>query len=212
LASVEGELTGSVDFPRKPKQNMLLDRSLQRQVKSVRNLKTTKCYNKTHAFIGEITNFTQKLGKDEQPYQDAHDLVEVARRRTNPELIGKFEFSSEEPQMRGHLQVSNLIIRSYLVLFGDVISVHNITPIGHRGTLRADFSKSRMLSDKIIAEAVGSKSIYQEVEAQIHWAKFAAMECGFLETTCKVVEPALLRSVDVLKKDTSMRLEWMETN
>jgi hypothetical protein len=200
----------SVDFPRKPKQDILLDRSLQRQVKSVKNLKATKRYNKIHALVGEITNFTQKISKNKQTYQVVHDLVEVARRRTNSELIGKSEFSSEELQIRGHLQASNLHIRNYLVLFGNVVSVHNITPVGTRGTLRADFSESRMFGDKIVADAAESKSIYQEVYAQIHWAKIAVMECGILKTTCKVVELALLRSVDVLGKDTSMRLEWVK--
>jgi hypothetical protein len=55
LVSVEGELTGLVDSPRRPKQDMLLYILLYRQVKSVKILEPTKRYYKTNVSIGEVT-------------------------------------------------------------------------------------------------------------------------------------------------------------
>jgi hypothetical protein len=211
LANLEGELMGSINFPLKPTQNILLDGSVETQFKSIKKMKTTKRYAKIYALIAEITDFVKKVSKDEQPYKVVHDLVEIARRRTASESITKFEFSSEELQLREHLQACNLLIRSYLVLFGDVISVHSKTPIGTpRGTLRANFSATRVLCDELIAEAVKSKSICQEIEAQIHWAKFAAMECGIQDATNEAAEPGTLRAVDVLKDSAKKRLDHVE--
>jgi hypothetical protein len=207
LAGLEGELMGSADFPRKPNQNISLRGPFDAQLKAVKKLKTTKRYSKMYILIADIAHFRQKLSKEEQPYQVVHDLVEVARRRGNSESITEFEFSSDELQLRDHLQACNLLLRSYLIFFGDVINVHNKTPAGARGTLHVDFSEQRTSCEDLISNATESKSITQEAEAQIHWAKFAAMEHGTSEAIHEDVEPGRLRSLDLLKETAKARLE-----
>jgi hypothetical protein len=74
--------------------------------------------------------------------------------------ITKFKFSSNKLQLRNYLQVLNLIIRSYLILLGDIISVYRKTPAGTRLSLHIYFIENRFLCDKAIAEAMKSKSTY----------------------------------------------------
>lgn len=212
LVDLEGDLMKSLDFKRKPKQVVALDGSVTAQVETVKKLKTTKRYRKMYMLIREITNFEQKLSKDEQPYQRVHDLVETARRQSTwSDSIAKFEFSSEELQLREHLQASNLLSRSYLILLGDVMSVHEKTDVGMRGSLRVDFTANRVLCEKVIAEAVESKNIRQEAEAHVLWAKFAAMECGILEQAHDEVDhTGQQHRADVLKAKTIERLQFVE--
>lgn len=211
LANLEGELMGSANFPRKASQTIVLVGSIDSQIMSIKNLKTTKRYGRLYTLIAEITQFAQNVSKDEQPYQVVHNLVEVARRRAMPSSITKFEFRSNELQLRDHLQAFNLLIRSYLILLGDVISVHEKTPAGTRGSLHVDFLENRVLCDEVIAEAMESKSTCQAVEAQIHWAKFAAMECGIMEAIEKVDDSELLRRLHILREGAKTRLDLVES-
>lgn len=81
--------------------------------------------------------------------------------------------------MREHIQADNLLLRSYIILFGD-ITVQGKTPSGIRGNLVVDFATMQILCDELIAEAKESVTVRQEAEAQVLWAKFAAIECGVL--------------------------------
>jgi hypothetical protein len=207
LSNLESELMGSTDFPRKPKQDIELRGSFETQLNAVKNLKTSKRYSKMHALIADIAYFAQRVSKDEQPYQVVHDLVEVARRRAASESISEFQFSSDELQLRDYLQACNLLFRSYLILFGDVINVHNNTPFAARGTLSVDFSEQLLWCDGLIAEAAKSKSTTQEAEAQVQWAKCVAMEYGTSDAVHEDVEPGQLRALELLKIAANERLD-----
>lgn len=211
LSNLESELIGSVDSLSKASQIIALVGSIDSQIMSIKKLRTTKRYGKILAIITEITEFVQKVSKDEQPHQVVHDLVEVARRRGTQASITKFELSSNELRLRDHLQASNLLIRSYLILLGDVISVYEKTSAGTRGSLHVNFVENRILCDKVIAEATQSKSTCQEVDAQIHWAKFAAMECGMMEDIEDVDDPERLRKLRVLREGAEKRLDLVES-
>ena len=137
-----------------------------------------------------------------------HDLVEMARRQsTSSDSIAEFEFSSEELQLREHLQAGNLLIRSYLIIFSDVISVHDKTPIGTQRNLRVDFKANRVLCEELIAKAGESKNIRYAAEAQILCAKFAAIECGILETEHEAEDTGLRYRMDALKLSATERLK-----
>ncbi|KAH7090017.1 AAA domain-containing protein [Paraphoma chrysanthemicola] len=206
LANFEGELMGSADLPRKVNQIIILVGSIESQMMNIKRLKTTKRYGRMYTLMAEITEFARKVSKDEQPYQVVHDLVEVARRRATPAPISKFDFNSTEIQLRDHLQASNLLSRSYLILLGDIIRVHEKTPAGNRGSLHVDFLENRFLCEKVITEAVESKSICQEAEARVHWAKFAAMECGTIEAMEEVDDSELLQKLHVLREGAKTHL------
>lgn len=205
LADLEGELMDSLDFPRKPTQKIRLEGPLNAQLESVKQLKTSKRYQKIRYLIDDISRFAFKLSKDEQPYQRVHDLVEVVRRQGTS--IAEFDFGSEELQLREHLQADNLLIRSHLVLMRDIIIVHSQTPSSTQADLRVNFSANRELCEELIDEAHTSKNVRQEAEAQIHWAKFAAMECGILESISEDEIPGSQRRLDNLKKSAIARLD-----
>jgi hypothetical protein len=67
-------------------------------------------------------------------------------------------------QLREHLQASNLLNLAYLVLIGDVVSVHNSVPHKDRGSLRIDLSANRQSCEEVINEAIGSKNIRQQAD------------------------------------------------
>lgn len=209
LVGLEGELMDTLEFKRKPGQNLVLNQSIQSQIGAIKELKTAGRYRKMFNLINEIAHFMQKLCKDEQPYQRVHDLVEMVRRQNksgNP--IAAFEFSSEELQLREHLQAGNLLIRSYLVLLSDAISVHDKTPTGAKRALHVDFTMNRMQREELIGEATASKNLRQEVETKVLWAKFAAMECGVIETDYEHTE--VQDQADELRSKASKRLDAVE--
>ncbi|KAF2639194.1 hypothetical protein P280DRAFT_527699 [Massarina eburnea CBS 473.64] len=211
LVGLEVELMESLDFPRKPIQNIKLNGTVQMQIKSVKELKTTKRYSKMYALINEITHFVRKLSKDEQPYKRVHDLVEMARRQScSTGSIAEFELSSEELQLRENLQAANLLIRSYLILFGDVINVHNETPVGTQGNLHVNFAEIRVLCEELVENAIESKSLRQKAEAQVLWAKLAAIECGVFEKKYEAENPGLQHRVDLLKLRATEHLDEAE--
>lgn len=208
LADLEGQLIDSSNFPRKPHQKIALEDSLNAQRKTVSNLKTSKRYRKIRGLINDITAFVTKVSKAEQPYQRVHDLVEIVRRQNvMPASIAKFEVTSEELQLREHLQAGNLLIQSYLIMLGDVINVHGNTPKEVRGELQVDFSANRGKCEELIAEAGTSKNLRQEAKAQIHWAKFAALECGILDSISEAEVPGAQYRVDGLKDEAAARLD-----
>lgn len=207
LAGLEGDLIDSLEFPRKPAQKIQLEGPLETQLKAVLTLKTSKRYRKLFALINDISAFAKRLSKDEQPYQRVHDLVEVVRRQnTCSTSIAKFEFSSEELQLREHLQAGNLLIRSYAIMLSDVINVHNHTDSGARREISIDFKKNRGLCEQVITEAALSKNIRQEAEAHILWAKFAAMEVGVLN----VMHEGNQHHADTLKQQAIERLDALD--
>jgi len=198
LAEIDGELKDSLEFPDKLNQVIELHGSVTKQIVAIKQLKTTKRYRKIHALIEEISHFVKKLSKEEQPYQRVHDLVEMARRQSNSDFIAKFQFSSEEFQMREHLQAANLLIRSYLILFSDVVSVHDKTPVATQGTLRLDLTATRVICEELITEANESQNVRQRAEAQVLWAKVAAIECGVPRNKDEAEDPGSQHRMDTL--------------
>jgi len=71
LANLEGEMMGSANFPRKANQTIVLVGSIDSQIMSIKNLKTTIRYGRLYALIAEITQFAQNVSKDEQPYRSS---------------------------------------------------------------------------------------------------------------------------------------------
>lgn len=207
LADIDGELKDSLEFPHKPCQVIELHGSVTTQIKAVKQLKTTKRYRKIHALIEEICHFVKKLSKEEQPYQRVHDLVEIARRQSTSDFIAKFQFSSEELQMREHFQAANLLIRSYLILFGDVISVHDNTPAATQGSLQLDLTAIRVMCEELITNADESQNVRQRAEAQVLWAKFAAIECGVLGNKDEAEGPGSQHRMDTLRLSATEHLE-----
>ncbi|KAK5169193.1 uncharacterized protein LTR77_006502 [Saxophila tyrrhenica] len=179
LSKIEGDLLGSLDSKRKPSQSVFLEGDVIAQMGVVRRLKTSKRYNKLFLLVQEIAHFSQQLTEDEQPYQRVHDLVEIARcRNSSSDHPAAFNFESEELQLRDHLLSSNLLIRSHIILFSDIVDVQVGTPTVLRGVLRVDFSANRALCDELTTEAKDGAYVRQEAKALVLWAKLAAMECG----------------------------------
>ncbi|SMR53254.1 unnamed protein product [Zymoseptoria tritici ST99CH_1E4] len=210
LAALQDVLMSTLDSKPKLTQDLVIAGLPSEQYRTIKDGRTYGRYPKLFALINDLTNFVKKLGKDEQPYQRVHDLVEVARRQqtTAADGIAAFEFSSEELQPREHLQASNLLNLAFLVLLGDVVSVHNSIPIKDRGSLRINLSANRQSCDEVIKEAIASKNFRQQAEASVIWTKFAAMECGVKAS--EEDDPGQQHRLDALRERVLEHLEDVE--
>ncbi|KAK5680009.1 hypothetical protein LTS10_007957 [Elasticomyces elasticus] len=184
LAANQEQLLTSVDTTLKPTQDIMLNRSETEQHKAVKTSKASQRYRMVYSTRSYIQTFADKLRKEEQPYQRVRDLVETARRQNTNGKIAEFTFDESELQLREYLQATSLLVRCDIVIFSDVIRMHNkITPGTPKGALRVDFSANRARCAELVKEAQVTHSVRQEVEGHLFWSRFAAMECGVFDAT-----------------------------
>ncbi|GAB7354884.1 hypothetical protein MBLNU459_g5523t2 [Dothideomycetes sp. NU459] len=211
LAGFEAELMDTLEFPQKPTQTITLNGTKQAQIDTIKRLKTADRYRKMFQLIDGITNFGSKLSQAEQTYQRVHDLVEMVRRQgSSCATIAAADVSSEELQVHEHLRAGNLLVRSYLVLLADVVAVQFKTPINSQGVLQVDFTAWREQCDELIAEAGASNNTRQATEAQVLWAKLAAVECGISQVVTQGTDFFESVRMEVLEDDAIERLEAVE--
>ncbi|TKA72810.1 hypothetical protein B0A55_09529 [Friedmanniomyces simplex] len=179
LASDREQLMTSIDTALKPSQDIKLDGSQLEQHRAIKKLRTNTRYRRAFATRHAIQTFADKLRKEEQLHQRVRDLVETARRQNVDSPIAEFTFSGVELQLREHLQANSLLIRCDTVIICDVVSMHNRSTAGRmESVLKIDFAANRALCDELAKAARETHSIRQEVEGQLLWAHFAAIECG----------------------------------
>ncbi|KAI7110354.1 hypothetical protein KC339_g95 [Hortaea werneckii] len=139
-------------------------------------------YRSSAARSQETKNFADRLVIDEQPYQRVRDLVETRHRQqlasSSATDIAEFSFASEELQLHEHLQAMLLLVRTDIVILGDVIAMHDKADGPAKGLIKLQFDANRLQCTRLAEEAARTVNVRQEVEAHIFWAKFAAMECG----------------------------------
>jgi len=211
LAQEQERLLTTIDGAIKPNQDIRLAGGIRDQLGVVKNLKTAKRYRQTYNMRNTIAAFADKLRADEQPYTRVRDLVETVRRQHMDAGIAEFEFSSEELQLREHLQATTLLLRVDTIILTDVISMHTkMSALVRRGALKVDFTANRARCAYLADEAAKTSDVRQNVEAHILWARFAAMECGTLNATNEEAEPGTTHRLDILKDEATDRLDEAE--
>ncbi len=211
LATHEEQLLASIDTVLKPNQEIMLLGSPLDQCKAVRTSKTGQRYRKVFATRRYVEEFVKKLRKEEQPYQRVRDLVETARRQNAEAAIAEFDFASSELQLRERLQAVSLLIRCDVVIFSDVIDMHNRTAAGRsKGVLELDFTANRAACDDLVREARETHNVREDVEGELLWARFAAMECGAFDVAGEDVRQDAIAHKDALNAEALDRLTLAE--
>ena len=200
-------LLNDIDTVRKPNQDVRIVGTAENQVQSLKKLKTAARYRHILQLYQEIKAFVDKLRKDEQPYQRVKDLVEIALRQNERPGIERFDFAASELQLREHLQGLSLLIRCEMVFISDGISMHNKTPTSDRkGTLVVDLHDSRTRCETLADDAKATMNFRQEIEGNLFWARFAAMECGTIDVQAERERPNATRVRETLNRQALARL------
>ncbi|SMQ51354.1 unnamed protein product [Zymoseptoria tritici ST99CH_3D7] len=169
LATLENELHGTVDSAIKPTQNLRIAGDMSDQLIAVQRATTATRYKPLLAFLSETSAFIQKLGQEEQSYHYVHDLSDARQQDGTARL-----------QLCENLKASNLLNRTVLVLISDIAAIHNATPPSTRGFLQINLTTNRESCLGVIQEAIASKHFYQQAEASVMCAKYAAIECAVM--------------------------------
>ena len=208
VVAEQERLLKDVDTFRKPNQHVAIQGKTMNQINMVKSLHTSSRYRPLLTLLSNIQKFVKKLRQEEQPYQRIQDLVETARRRDRSSGIEKFDFDSSELQLREHHQASSLLLRCEIVLFADVINAHHKTPPSDlKGTLTVDFADNRARCETLIEGARQARSVLQEAEGHVFWARFAALEIGALDVE---MTPQGLQAVDEQKQAGMRHLDEAE--
>ncbi|KAK0931386.1 hypothetical protein LTR91_000335 [Friedmanniomyces endolithicus] len=211
LATHEEQLLASIDTILKPNQEIMLLGSPLDQCKAVRTSKTGQRYRKVLVTRRHVEEFVKKLRKEEQPYQRVRDLVETARRKNAEAGIAEFDFASSELQPRERLQAASLLMRCDVVIFSDVIDMHDRTAAGRtKGVLKLDFTANRAACEDLVREARETHSVREAVEGQLLWARFAAMECGAFDVAREDLRQDAIARNDALNAEALDRLKLAE--
>ncbi|KAK4895120.1 hypothetical protein LTR27_006726 [Elasticomyces elasticus] len=208
LAKAQEQLLANSGTAANTGQHIDLTGRPMEQRKAVRKSSNTNRYRRMFDTRAEIQRFTDKLRKDEQPYQRVRDLVETARRENADANLAEFSFASSELLLREYLQGETLLIRCDAIMFSDVIGMHNASKT--HNVLKIDFTAYRGRCEELIKESRDTHSVREEVEGQLFWAKFAAMECGVHDAASDGVSPGALARVDAMNKAALDRLAEAE--
>lgn len=130
-----------------------------------------------------IEKYAHSVAQEEQPYNKVRNMVEDARKRKNV-LIEHIPDEIRTVQMRHSIQASALLLRFDLMLISKVLSVKQSThrAIARRETetpgsdISVDFQAHRVECDKIIEAAGAAHLPAFEADANILFARYAALE------------------------------------
>ncbi|KAK0269421.1 hypothetical protein LTS00_017284 [Friedmanniomyces endolithicus] len=213
LASNQEEILTNTGADFTQIKDLTLRGSLTKQVATVKKLKISKRYRKVFNSRNTIQSFADKLRKDEQPYQRVRDMVETLRRsKDGADQLVEFQFASSELQLREHLQAISLLIRCDLIIYSDVVAVHKGQGAGRAGgAVSVETSAQRTRCDQLITDAQSSLNVRQEVEGQLFWAKFAAMDCDSFDVTLEAVSPVDSLRNQTINAEALQRLRDAET-
>lgn len=190
LVSEQERLLNSFDSAERPSQSIRLVGDVTQQVRAVKDLRNSYRYRHILGARHQVLEFLERCDNDEQPFKRVRDLVETARRDKRDNTIARFDFSIDVLDLRGQLLAKALWLRCDIILFSDVLSLHHSNPLGpSKGVLQVSFGKNREESDKLVTMAGSTKNYRQEVEGQMFWARFAAMECSAMDATGEGVNP-----------------------
>jgi hypothetical protein len=157
-------------------QDIDLRGSPEKQIRHIRSLKPLSRYRQILTLRQEIFSFLEKVHEDEMPYQRVRDLVETSRRANMDREVSPFVVDNNVFQLGANLQASALFIRCDLILFADVIALYNHASIAVQpSNLAVDFTDNMASCEVLIAAALRTTNIRQQVEGHIFWAHFATL-------------------------------------
>ena len=208
LQSEQGALITTADTARLPRGKLLLERSRQSQIYTVREIKSNGRYQRLLVLRKDINDFRQKVAREEQPFQRVRDMVESVRRRAVfEEEIPAFEFDQTILQTRGHLLAMALMLRCDLIAITDVVKVwHGMPASLNKPSLEVNFAANRIDCGLLTDTAEKSMNRLQQVESHVFWATFAALECNVMYGEAGD-RPNDVRTMEEMKRVAHSRLD-----
>jgi hypothetical protein len=178
-----------------------------KQMRNIRSLKSSSRYRQILALRGEIHGFLEKVHADEMPYQRIRDLV-TSRRANMERRLSPFVVDNNVFQLGAHMQASALLLRCDLIIFADVIALHNHAKIAVQpGNLVVDFADNMAACELLINAAHKPNNVRQEAEHHIFWAHFAALQCGTFDYPSEQNSPERILSHEKLNAAALGHLE-----
>ncbi|KAI0169535.1 hypothetical protein GGR52DRAFT_550456 [Hypoxylon sp. FL1284] len=116
-----------------------------------------------------LSDFTNQVKKDEQPFQRVDDFVQHAARQRK--LEGDFEFDETRIQNKAYLQACILLLKCDIVIVSDFMLLLK-DPLGGRPKLFPDFAQQLADGKTLAAQAKATGHPRQEAEAHVYVAQF----------------------------------------
>jgi hypothetical protein len=208
LLRYQDALMRSRDQEKMYSQDIDLTGPVIKQMRNVRSLKSSSRYRQILPLRGEIFGFLEKVHEDEMPYQRVRDLVETSRRADMERQLSPFVVNNHVFQLGAHVQASALFLRCDLIIFADVIALHNHASIAIQpGSLAVDFADNMAACELLINAAQRTNNIRQQAEGHVFWAHFAALQCGTFNYPAEQNSPERLSSHE---KRNASALEHLE--
>jgi len=135
-------------------------------------------YLKLKQVYRRIQEYKHSVRVREQPFQRVKELVQVARRRSLTK--GEFSFDQSILQTRAHTLAWALLRRCELIFYSDLLALYRNALTGGLN-ISIDFSASREDCENLAERAAEGDHVLQQVEAYLFWARFAALELGFVD-------------------------------
>ena len=167
-----------------------LNRTRDEQVSRIRSLiGKEKRYKSIFQLRQEIKKFLRQVDETEQPFGRIHDLLQDVRRHrgVNVELPSNVDIL----QVRNRLLTTVLLIRcDYAILLNFLNAQQKAAlryPSSSRG-IQIDLSINRKECETLVAESHVRNQPGSEVEGQLYWARFLALERGLAEPGAKMTQ------------------------
>lgn len=122
----------------------------------------------------EIYDYQGRVKHDEQPFQQVFNTVQDIRRRK--QVFNDFTFDDTVLQTRSYLLATVLLLRcDFAILSHFLLLRRNVVHSASSG-VAIDLSDTRKECTELIAAAVRSQQLMQEVEGRLYFARFSALE------------------------------------
>ncbi|KAL6233126.1 hypothetical protein BDW75DRAFT_252193 [Aspergillus navahoensis] len=135
----------------------------------------TRRWRELMVLRNKISEYKRRVKVEEQPFSQVRNMVESARRRKK--TSGLFVFDESVLQTKGHIQAASLLLRLDTALLADFLSLcKQLRPHASQSYLYVNLAESRRECKCLIADAVSSRRVLQQVEGNLFLAQFCALE------------------------------------
>lgn len=117
----------------------------------------------------------EKVQQEELPFRKVREMVDTAGRRRDPEFDLDQNIINTSNTL---LKMQMLFVRCELAIAADLVNLWEVKGRKQGTKLSLNLSKNRKYCEDLLASAIDSKDIYQQIEAKVFWAHFLALDCA----------------------------------
>ncbi|KAI0973338.1 hypothetical protein F4678DRAFT_24984 [Xylaria arbuscula] len=175
LVDVQMDLAKAEAPPAQPKQarpsKVVLSKGRFQQLQLVCDWVGNDRYKNTIRLWNQISAFTKRVRKEEQPLQRVADFVQHAIRQQK--TTGAFVFDESRLEAKGVLQASALLLKCDIAIFTDFMTTRQPL-IATRPELKVDLTKQMKDCEALIDSAMSAHYPCEQTEGHIYFAQFCA--------------------------------------